>query len=136
MGVCEKFVYLHMNLYEIFIILVVHYFADFIMQTNYQAKNKSKNIEALISHTGDYTAVWYLVGVVYMAFNMDTYNVGSMSLFLLFTFVIHTLTDYITSRITSYYHKRGNTRKFFWVIGADQILHYAQLFICYQILFK
>lgn len=125
-----------MNIYEILGIIVIHYIADFITQTDYQANNKSKSFRALISHTYDYFLIWLIFGVLLSVYDSESYFIDSVIIFSILTFVLHTATDYVTSKITSYYYKKQKFRKFFWVVGFDQILHYVQLFICYKILFK
>jgi len=125
-----------MNLFEILGIIVVHWFADFVLQTDSQAKGKSKNWSDLLSHTATYSLVWCIVfaflflvspWTVDQAFNM-------VILFPLITFVFHTVQDYITSRENSKVWEEKKIHKFFILIGFDQLLHYAQLFITYWLL--
>jgi hypothetical protein len=47
------------------------------------------------------------------------------------TFVCHTVTDYITSRINSRLWLAQRVHDFFVSIGFDQVLHYTQLYITY-----
>jgi len=44
-----------MALLEVFSILIIHWFADFVLQTDEQAKGKSKNFNDLLSHTFTYS---------------------------------------------------------------------------------
>lgn len=93
------------NLIEIFSIIVIHFVADFVMQDERWALNKSKNWNALLKHTYTYSVVWFAIGVIYIScksnmFNdMTWYSDGSLTLFVLITFVCHTITDYFTSKI-------------------------------------
>lgn len=89
-----------MSLGLILSIIFIHWFADFVLQTDWQAKNKSKNNKALLSHTWTYSLVWYTIGVFY-AMSDPNYVPWSLTLFVLITFVAHTLTDYFTSRLNS-----------------------------------
>lgn len=109
--------------YEILIILFIHWVADFILQTDKMALNKSKSNRWLLTHTLVYSLVWFAVGICIF----DFYNV---LIFTLITFITHTLTDYVTSRIT---RRLYNVSKhyFFVVIGFDQFLHYTQLLLTY-----
>ncbi len=47
-------------------------------------------------------------------------------------FVMHFITDYITSRITGRYYKAQKNHEFFVTIGFDQWLHYVQIFIVFN----
>ena len=47
-----------MNLEVIILILVIHWIADFVLQTDKEAKGKSKNWSDLLSHTYTYSLVW------------------------------------------------------------------------------
>lgn len=126
-----------MTLIEIFIILIVHWIADFWLQTDKQAKGKSKNWRDLLSHTGNYSLVWFLIVLLFGIFNKNQtteYYVYSTILFVLITFICHTITDYFTSRLNSKLWQKGEVHYFFVAIGGDQILHYIQLFLTYQLL--
>jgi len=131
-----------------FIIIVIHWIADFVLQTEDMAMNKSKSFKALIKHTFVYSLCWYLVlfgfsvwGNHFGGPSIEELGWSSwMMLFPVITFVFHTLTDYVTSRITS---KKFENKQYyavfpklgaFSVIGLDQVLHYAQLFLTYHLL--
>lgn len=86
---------------------LLHYIADFELQTNWMAINKSKRIDALFVHVMIYGGVFGLV------FGWK---------FSVVTFVLHFLTDLVTSRWSSYYFTRDRHR-FFCIIGFDQMLH-------------
>lgn len=128
-----------LNLYEILSILLIHWFADFILQTDKQAKGKSKNWDDLLSHTGTYSFIWLILGMLYtwyLAYNQDwEINTGfSLILFTVITFICHTITDYFTSRLNSKLWAKGDVHSFFVSIGFDQVLHYVQLFLTYYLL--
>jgi len=127
-----------MNLTEIFAILIIHWFADFVLQTDKQAKGKSKNWDDLLGHTFTYTYIFAIVGALYSWYSMFSVHgiIENISLFLLITFVAHTITDYYTSRLNSKLWASGNSHNFFISVGFDQVLHYVQLFTTYWILFK
>lgn len=120
-----------MSLVIIFGVLFSHFIGDFVLQTDWQAKNKSTNNKALISHTLTYTLVWLVLG---LCFYWD--NLYSVLLFCLITFLAHTLTDYITSRINTKLWKKGDVHNFFVSVGFDQVLHYIQLFLTFYFLLK
>ena len=124
-----------LNLYEIFFLIIFHWVADFLLQTDWQANNKSTDNNALLQHTATYSWSWAIPGCFYAILNPN-YVQWSITFFILATFVLHTITDYFTSRITAKYYKEKKYRAFFRIIGIDQILHYVQIFLCYYLIFK
>lgn len=118
-----------MTLIEIFAILIIHWIADFVCQTDKMAKGKSKNWNDLLSHTSTYSLVWFIP----IIFLLNEVN-WTASVFVGITFVAHTITDYFTSRLNSKLWSEGKTHWFFVSIGFDQILHYVQLFTTYYLL--
>lgn len=88
-------------------ILLVHFIADFIVQTDWQAQNKSKSNNALLRHILTYSACMCIFGPLFAVING----------------VLHFFTDFATSRIGSKLWKDGNRRGFFICVGADQLFH-------------
>lgn len=115
-----------MSLELILLILIIHWFADFVLQTHWQASNKSINFYALVRHTAVYSACWIPL-LVSLFGGYGLLAIGSI-------FILHTITDYFTSRITSRLYKQSKIHGFFVVIGFDQWLHYLQLFGIYYLL--
>ncbi len=122
------------TLTEIFSIIVIHWIADFVLQTDKQAKGKSKNWSDLLEHTGNYSLLWTTIGMFYTIISLNTS--WNWLLFGLITFIAHTITDYFTSRLNSKLWAKGQTHNFFVSVGFDQTLHYIQLFLTYYLLFK
>ena len=122
-----------MNLFIIFSILIIHFIADFVLQTSWQATNKSKNNIALTKHVLVYSSVWLLASMLY---GQITENYLIVFLFPLITFICHWITDYITSRVNSHLWSKGETHNFFVSVGFDQVLHYVQLFLTFHFLNK
>ena len=116
-----------MTLIEIFSIIIIHWIADFILQTDKQAKGKSKNWKDLLSHTFMYSFIWLIIGLI-------IFNNINVLYFFSITFIAHTLTDYFTSRLNSKLWAKGDVHNFFVSVGFDQVLHYIQLFLTYQLL--
>jgi hypothetical protein len=106
-----------------------------VFQTDWQAQNKSKNNKALLSHTWTYSLIWFTFGSFY-AMSDPNYVPWSLSLFVLITFVAHTITDYFTSRLNSKLWAKGDVHNFFVSVGFDQVLHYVQLFGTFYLLTK
>jgi hypothetical protein len=127
-----------LSLIEIFSIIFVHWVADFVLQTDEQAKGKSKNWYDLLAHTFTYSTMWIfasclLIGYANKGQTTQWYVIHSI-LFALITFITHTVTDYFTSRLNSKLWAKGDVHNFFVSIGFDQVLHYIQLFLTYYIL--
>lgn len=137
-----------MSLTVILTIIFVHWIADFVFQTDKQAKGKSKNWGDLLSHTVTYSLVWLFIGGCIYLQQFKPYNPESNEimniywkhliprglLFVLITFICHTITDYFTSRLNSKLWAKGDVHNFFVSIGFDQVLHYTQLFLTYHFL--
>lgn len=117
-------------------IILIHWLADFVFQTDKMAKGKSKNWNDLLSHTGTYSFIWFCFVPFYVLLNLDTYVEWTGTLFVLITFIAHTVTDYFTSRLNSKLWAKGDVHNFFVSIGFDQVLHYTQLLLTYYILTK
>lgn len=110
---------------DIVSLLLMHWFADFVLQTRYQAINKSRSIKALLTHTSIYSLFWFILWPI-LGIN-TLYFVG-------ITFICHTITDYFTSRINAKLYNENKIYEFFVSIGFDQWLHHAQLIITYNYL--
>lgn len=126
-----------MNLIEIFSIILIHWFADFVLQTDKQAKGKSKNWDDLLSHTLNYSLFWIVPMLIIVFSGYTRLEVGWsqwMLLFIPITFITHTITDYFTSRLNSKLWSEGKVHNFFVSVGFDQVLHYVQLFTTYYYL--
>jgi hypothetical protein len=132
-----------LTLTEIFIIIIIHWFADFIMQDEKWALGKSKNWSDLLSHTITYSLCWFIIVLLFGYSNPNettNWYVTNTLLFIGITFIAHTITDYFTSRIVS---KKFENKQYgssipnfgaFTIIGIDQVLHYIQLFSTYYLL--
>ena len=116
-----------MSVWVVLFFLAVHWFADFVLQSDWMAVNKSKRWDALAFHVLVYTAVL-------AAAAQFTMPPAAAMWFPLINGVLHFATDAVTSRITSALHARGERHWFFVVIGFDQLLHYTALFSTFQYL--
>ena len=106
--------------YVIMYIMVVHWVANFVMQTDEMATGKSSSNKWLLAHTSTYTIV---MGVL-------TLNPA----YALVNGVLHTLVDYVTSRWSSKLWAKGDVHNFFVVIGLDQLIHAVTLIVTYKLL--
>ena len=132
-----------MDISIVLYVIFAHWVADFVLQTDWQAQNKSKNNLALLKHTSIYSLTMSIglssILVINYGLNESELYVGTfitIGYFGLITFVAHTITDYFTSRINSRLWGRKEVHNFFVSVGFDQFLHYAQLFITLQYLFN
>lgn len=124
------------NIYIVIIILLMHWIGDFLLQTDWQAKNKSKNSLALMEHVFTYMSIWF-VPILFVYFTGAESYVGwggNMGFFPVITLVIHAIQDYFTSRLNTKLWNEGKVHWFFVSIGFDQLLHFIQLLLTYQLL--
>lgn len=106
-----------MNL-TLFAIIWIHWFGDFILQTDKMAINKSTSFRWLTSHVTVYTLPLFLFGWKFALLN------GAA----------HFIVDFFTSRATSYLWQKGDRHNFFVVIGLDQALHMTCLIASFYLL--
>lgn len=99
-------------------LLAVHFIADFPLQTDWMALNKSKRWDALALHVTVYSACFLLFGVTFAAM----------------TFASHFITDALTSRATSALWQRNQRHWFFVMIGFDQLIHASTLALAWNYL--
>jgi len=103
------------------IILVwMHFFADFILQSDSMATKKSSSNKWLGLHIAAYSLPFFLWLGWYFA---------------LINGIAHFITDWCTSRITSKLWAEKKVHWFFVTIGFDQAIHITTLLISYQIIF-
>jgi hypothetical protein len=112
------------------IIIFIHFVADFMCQTDKMAQNKSKSNYWLSMHVIVYTAVTMVSWIILFAFSMIYVPITAFILI----FIMHWITDYTTSRISSKLYQKGDIHNFFVIVGLDQVLHYIQLFLVYKYL--
>lgn len=107
-----------MDLLVIIKILTVHWIADFILQSDKMAKNKSKSLKYLSLHILVYMLPLFIFGWKFAVVNA----------------VLHFCVDFITSKITSHLYAKGDVHNFFVIVGLDQLIHTITLLSTYQYL--
>lgn len=117
-----------MNFPIILYILMIHWLADFGLQTHEQATKKATNSTFLFYHVAVYSIVWLIMSYQLLA---DWKN---CVIFAVITFVCHFITDMITSNIGKDFWNKNDFHNGFTVVGFDQVLHYIQLFLSYEFL--
>jgi len=115
------------------LIILIHFFADFVCQTHEMAINKSKHNGWLSAHVGVYTLVTLLAWNFTILQPAIDYRLNTYLYFILFIFSTHWITDFITSRFTSKLFGKGDYHNGFVVVGLDQVLHYIQLLSAYYL---
>lgn len=107
-------------------ILLIHFLADFGLQTHDQATKKSYDNKALMQHVGVYSIIWFFAVLMYTgSFLIST-------AFALVTFATHYATDYWTSRISKPFFEKGDFHNGFVVVGFDQMIHYVTLYFTFK----
>jgi hypothetical protein len=104
-----------MDITVLILLVWMHTIADFFMQTRTMAQNKSTSVKWLGSHVVVYSLPFLVFGWK----------------FAVVTGILHFITDFITSRCTSYFYKKENMYMFFGVIGIDQAIHFTSLILAY-----
>jgi hypothetical protein len=135
----------------ILLILFIHYVADFIFQDERWAQNKSHDIDQLLNHTMVYSMFWAACGSVFILIRMfyfndppETYRVMWLMnfMFTMITFVVHTATDYVSSKIVKrqferkQYGSRIPNLGAFTSIGLDQQCHFIQILLTAWFVFQ
>lgn len=94
-------------------IVWMHFICDFLLQNDSMAINKSKSNYWLTVHILAYSAPMCVFGLKYAIVNG----------------ILHWITDYISSRMTTKLWLAGKRHWFFVVIGADQAVHMSCLLL-------
>ena len=89
------------------VLLTWHFVGDFLLQSDWMALGKSRRILPLLAHGIVYSLCFAWAGLA----------------FVLVTFVTHTATDAVTSRINQQLWDKQGRHWFFVGVGADQLIH-------------
>ena len=108
-----------MELTTVLMLIWMHFVADFILQSDEMAMNKSKDNGWLGLHVFIYSLPFALISPLYALING----------------VLHFMTDYVSSREASKLRKEEKYHWFFVVIGLDQAIHISTLLLTYKYLF-
>lgn len=125
-----------MSIIDIIVILLVHWFTDFVLQSNNQATKKSQSNKPwnyfLAEHCFVYSSVSTMIYFYY--FYWQGYVIeGDLNVLFIFPYlyITHYITDWVTSRWSKSYFDENNYHNGFVVIGFDQILHYLTLLLMF-----
>lgn len=112
------------------LLIINHWIADFVMQTDEMAVNKSKSMDWLAKHLNAY--IFSMIPMtLYASFKFGFWVSAG---WLLLNGLLHFITDFFTSRLTSRLWQKGDRHNFFVVIGFDQVIHYACLILTWQLM--
>lgn len=109
------------QLWQFVALLGTHWIADFVLQTHWQASNKSKRLDALFAHVTVYMVALLVASLALFG------NHEVVVRFVLLNAALHLLTDYFTSRESSKLYAKQDWHNFFVVIGFDQLIHQTTL---------
>ena len=131
-------------MYSIILILIGHYIADFIFQTEKLALGKSTSKSLLFEHSLIYSIFMTFTIIAVIIVEIGILSVHFYGLFLILFFVItlilHFAVDFVSSKITKkLFEKRILYTEFpnfgaFSIIGLDQLIHCVLLFLTYYLL--
>ncbi len=126
------------------LIFLFHYVADFLMQTEWMATNKSKSLLPLSVHILTYSLVllaclFTLNACLWLEEPLSggaikPFPVKSILLYVAHNGVLHFATDFVSSKLSSKAFAEGNISKFWAIIGADQLIHQLCLILTLPIL--
>ena len=102
------------------LLLLAHWIGDFVLQSQWQATNKSKRLDALALHVATYSAVLLMAAVILLG---PWRGAG----FTLANAAFHFATDFVTSRVSARFWRQQAWDKFFVTLGFDQFVHQATL---------
>jgi hypothetical protein len=102
------------------LLLLAHWVGDFVLQSQWQAMNKSKRLDALALHVAIYAAALLVAAVTLL-------GPGRGLAFTLVNAALHFATDFVTSRVTTRFWERQEWHRFFVMVGFDQFVHQATL---------
>lgn len=111
---------IEVKVHIVLILLAIHFIMDFVLQTDWMAFNKSKHMKPLLAHVGIYSLGFIWLGIEYALLNG----------------LLHLVTDFISSRVTSKLYRARENHWFFVVVGLDQLLHQTALLTTYYWMFN
>src|SRR5260221_14530512 len=103
-------------------IFLFHYIADFLFQSRMMGENKSSSLEWLLKHVIVYATILGLL--VYPFFSSSL----TFVIWIVMNFCLHLITDFITSKISTYFYLKKNMYGFWNTIRIDQTIHIVTLY--------
>ena len=115
---------------NIIILMFGHWIADFVTQSDYVAKNKSKDSLVCCLHAMLYS-ICMMPFVIFAKSGLDW---GLYLLTGLMLYLSHLCIDYVTSKINAWLWSKEEMHWFFVSVGFDQLLHLSILFLLLDLL--
>lgn len=100
-------------------IVILHFIADFLCQSQKMGETKSEDFSMIILHSAIYSLPFIFISPLYAFING----------------ILHGGVDNVTSKWTKKLYNKKEYHWFFVVIGFDQMVHMLTLFATYIILF-
>ena len=116
----------------IYLLIFTHWFADFVLQTDDMATKKSKSLFWLSQHILAYGLGLWGFCFLNAFFSKEVPPFSSAFEFVIVNMIAHFAIDFVTSKITSKLWQEKKVHNFFVVIGFDQALHMATIFLTYE----
>jgi len=107
------------------LLLLSHWIGDFGLQTSQMALGKCHSLKWLFIHVGTYTAVL-------LVFSLFLIPLEQVPLFVGANCLLHLITDFFTSKWANKHRKEP--RKFYPIIGLDQLIHTLTLYWTLELL--
>ena len=117
------------------IMILGHWLGDFVLQSEETAVLKHKDFNHQCMHSLTYSSVWLFIGLILIPF--DLFNINFIQIFLFFgiTALTHLIVDTLVSKFGYKYFHNVTPNSFLGVMHVDQLLHYLQLYLTYELIF-
>lgn len=114
-----------MSLLQFTFLVIVHYIADFIFQTREMGTKKSSSIKWLSLHVLVYITVFVTFTLIFVDSNIS-FSEQYLKWFIV-NGILHWITDFFSSKLSSYFYKNKKEKLFWSTIGFDQLIHILTL---------
>lgn len=119
-------------IYSFCALLGFHYLGDFAAQPRFIADRKYKELSILGYHAAVYWFVLFFGTYGTSLLLKSPFEKEGLLLAAIINGLSHFLIDFVTSRMTAYFFKKGQMYQMFCVIGFDQWMHVAILLVTYS----
>jgi len=117
------------------LMLIFHWIADFVLQSDRMAKSKSTDNKILAEHVLIYSLTmtcWFACTLLILESELMRWFM--IIPFFIITFITHFLTDKVTSKINATLFAENRIHDLFVNIGLDQTIHIVTLTITLKFL--
>lgn len=128
-----------MDIIQLLIIIWAHFVADFMLQNDTMAQNKSTSNIWLTNHVMVYSFAMLGIMATFVYLLNPVSSHWQLVMLLVWAVIngaLHWITDWVSSRATSYLWKQGDRHNFFVVVGADQAVHLSTMIVTWAWLFN